>query len=415
MGPRFLLALAAALACACTSIEGTPGTDEALAGDPAPMGQNIFLHPDDPDSFVSNPAGRQSAEALVRHCAGQARMVVNLSLNGALDAGFYAEQSRVLVAAGIEPYLIINGESVGLGNTGLDTDWARTRVDMARTAGEVARALAARGTRAAIEVWNEPDDPPTPVVEDDPSLSHVPADQFGAMVGEVASAVKAACPACRVVTGGLEGAPAQSNTGALMAEYMRTAFPAGLPAGVDAIGVHYVLTPDDVAWAGGAPIAVTESFEQVTPATLGLAEATIILGQDYTPTFDGPGACGPSGEPQPQPQPSMSCALTLEVWTGAESTYTDASASIPAGSWVRWWVESNPGGGGAWWNTGGQIPYYDGGNYNCEPGLYNPDAFPACGHSDWFEIPAGSYDRSATFAGPAGETCMTLTIQLDAY
>ena len=90
------------------------------------------------------------------------------------------------------------------------------------------------------------------------------------------------------------------------------------------------------------------------------------------------------------------------------------NVSIPAGTWVRWWVESNPGGTSARWNTGGLISYFNGGNYNCEPGLYNPGVFPACGHSDWFEIPAGSYPRAATFAD-ASQSCTTPTMDVYAY
>lgn len=404
---RLRLLLAVLGASACTTIDGAPGTDEVLAGEPARIGQNIWVHPDDPSSYVTNPDGRQAVARLLEHCASEARMVVHPKHDGSFDPAFYAAEARALLAARIEPYLILNAETLGLGNTDLATDWPAVRADIATRAADLGRALAALGTRATVEVWNEPDDPPQVVAPGDPSITHVPAGEFGGMVAEVASAVKAACPACRVVSGGLEGAPGQPDTGRKMAAYVRAAFPAGLPAGVDAIGVHYVLTPADVAWAAGAPLAVTESWEGVTPATLGLTGATIILGQDFTPDFTRPGPC--AGTP---PQPALRCELTLETWTGAASVYTTASASLSAGTWVRWWVESNPGVASARWNTGASIPYWNGGNYNCEPALYNPTVFPACGHSDWFQIAAGVYDRSATFAD-ATASCTTPTIRVD--
>ncbi|HEU5060961.1 MAG TPA: hypothetical protein VFU21_30735 [Kofleriaceae bacterium] len=404
----FIAVLLAPGASACTTTGGGPGTDEALASDPARIGQNIWVHPDDPASYVSNPDGRVAVARLGEHCASEARMVVHPKHDGSSAPGFYADQARVLLAAGIEPYLILNAETLGLGNTDLSTDWPRVRADIASRAGDLARALAAAGTRATIEVWNEPDDPPEAVAPGDPSITHVPAGEFGGMVAEVASAVKSSCPACRVVSGGLEGAPGQPDTGRVMAAYMRAAFPAGMPAGVDAIGVHYVLTPADLAWAAGARIAVTESWDGVTAATLGLTDATIILGQDFTPDFTRPGPCAGGM----QPGPALACELTLERWTGAASVYTTASTSLAAGTWVRWWVESNPGVPAARWNTGSPIAYWNGGNYNCEPELYNPTVFPACGHSDWFQIPAGVYDRSATFAG-AGASCTTPAIRID--
>lgn len=289
MRSRLLFALLSL--AGCSSIDGGPGTGEALAEDPARLGQNIWVHPNDPDSHVSNRDGRQSVARLLEHCATEARMVVHPTHEDAYDPAFYAEQADALVAAGIEPYLILNAETLGLGNTDLATDWIRVRSDIASRAGALAQALAERGTRATVEVWNEPDDPPFAVAPTDPSITHVPPVELGGMVAEVVAAVKTACPACRVVSGGLEGAPAQPDTGSVMAAYAGQAFPDGPPAGVDAIGVHYVLTPADIAWAGDFPIAVTESWDQVTAATLGLADTTIILGQDFTPDFTQPGPC----------------------------------------------------------------------------------------------------------------------------